>query len=300
MTIIDEDNARQMTGGLLQVAEIELINALKQNRNAAPIVRLNDFENRIIDPGLDQAQLLSLVPQGFDAILAYVIEHLRPRRAEFSCFLVVVEPMDDAAQSSAVVRAEHLLGNSLQCRATFNRKKMLSAPKIVGEIEGMETAPLLWDDNDRRAYFEQGRQFIGLPPHAGEDFNALHDSLLSIAKTHIEKNGEFFPFGQTIDLSGQQNLSMVAEETEESSQLVELIAAGQRQERDQLRAAGIASEVYVRQSADSDPVPAIAVDVELSSGPSFRTFTRWQRDAANGTVRFLETAAQPPQPRVWA
>ncbi|WP_394940283.1 hypothetical protein [Psychromicrobium sp. YIM B11713] len=299
MTIIDPDNARQMTNGLLQVAEIELINSLKRGRNASPIIRLNDFENRIIDPGLDESQLAALAPQGFDAVLAYVVEQLKPRRADFSCFLVVAEPMDDAAQSSATVRVEHLLGNNLQCRTNFTRKKMLSAPKLVGEIEGLDSTPLLWDDQDRKTYFELGRQFIGLPAYASEDFDALHESLLEFAQEQIQKNGEFFPFGQTIDLSGERNFTMVGEESVDSAQQIEIIALGQREEREKLRAAGIASEVYLRESADSEPEAAIAVDIDLASGPSFRTFTRWERDLSSGEVRFSEPSPSQPVPRTW-
>lgn len=296
--MITQTEADAMVSAVSRAAVNELVERMKRDRSAAPVVMLVDFAGRISDANLATERLRALAEHEPDSLFVRVTDELRNRRADFVCIAVAAETAEDGPRAKAVVRVEHLLDLFLHARFEVKRKGLLSGPRIVGDFERLPAEGLLWSDEDRRVYVEEGRAFIGQPSHAREDYYALHDSLLTTACSHIDKSGEFFPFGETVDRAGALKTMMVVDDEADSSGLIDLIASVQRSERDEIRAAGIASEVYLRSAESAEPTPAIVIDVDLASGPSFRTITPWER-GADGVVRFGETAPSPEVPRVW-
>jgi hypothetical protein len=100
------------------------------------------------------------------------------------------------------------------------------------------------------------------------------DALLPFAHSLLAKRGEFFPFGAVMGPDGK--VSMVAGDTgtehPPSDEVMEVIRAAMRRDRDKCVAVGICYEVRVRTSPDAPPTDATCVSLEHRSGLAVDVF----------------------------
>lgn len=162
----------------------------------------------------------------------------------------------------------------------------------------MDAAPLLWNDTDRQRYYELGRWAIGLTDEDLADQDLLHESLQAQAKKLIAESGEYFPFAETLAKNGDRDISIIQDESVDSSGHVDLLISTQRQNRANLRGVGIASEAFLRNAETDERTAAIIIDVELDSGFTSRTATLWHKNPAD-EIEFQPTVQQSLKPRIW-
>jgi hypothetical protein len=94
------------------------------------------------------------------------------------------------------------------------------------------------------------------------------DALLPFAHQLLDKHGEVFPFGAAMRRDGK--VSMVAGDTgtehPPSDEVMELIRAAMKRDRDKYVAVGLCYDVRVRTSAGAPPTDAICVALEHRDG----------------------------------
>lgn len=298
--MIDAQNAELVCQGMFMLADQEQTRLLKKQASMAPVVLLNTFENMITPAGLDPSALLARVPEGYEAVLDYVVAQLKPRRSEFSCFLLVFDPMDGAAETTIIARVEHLLGLQRQSNLPMTRKKMFSGPKFhESGLHHVPTQPLLWDDQDRQNYYDLGTWAIGLSGTQVQDHLSVHEPLLEQAKNHIRNHGEYHPFALTLDAAGETTiLHSENQNGTDAEEQIDAIAAKIRPIRTGLRAGGIASEVFITNPTTGSRTAAVVIDVELNNGPAVRSYITWE-PTPSGQPVFQSLRQAPPNPRIW-
>jgi hypothetical protein len=94
------------------------------------------------------------------------------------------------------------------------------------------------------------------------------DALLPFAHQLLDKHGEFFPFGGAMGRDGK--VSMVAGDTgtdhPPSDEVMELIRAAKKRDRDNYVAVGLCYDVRVRTRPDAPVTDAICVSLEHEGG----------------------------------
>jgi hypothetical protein len=94
--------------------------------------------------------------------------------------------------------------------------------------------------------------------------NELLDPLVEFAKALLNKNGEFYPFGNFMTTDGRiELLGVMDEEHPDSKNLIELLAGACRQKADEasIRACAFCYDVRWR-GENGQPTDAIAVAIE--------------------------------------
>lgn len=121
---------------------------------------------------------------------------------------------------------------------------------------------------------------------------------MPLAHQHLEKYGEFFPFGASMDLNGQITHAMAStgEERPPSSELISMLIEGFRSRSAKLRAAGVCSDVRLR-AADGTAVDAIRVALEHADGEALDVFEPYRE--SGGWLTFDPLQAEPRQPAVF-
>jgi hypothetical protein len=97
-----------------------------------------------------------------------------------------------------------------------------------------------------------------------EDMNELLDPLIEFAKKLLEKNGEFYPFGNFMTTDGTIELMAAMDgEQPDSAELIDLLAGACRKKAEQgsIRASALCYDVRWR-GENGQPTDAIAVAIE--------------------------------------
>jgi hypothetical protein len=134
-------------------------------------------------------------------------------------------------------------------------------------------------------------------PEAQDDLEGLLDAALPFAQQMLEKHGEFFPYAVALDEAGE--VRMVAAdpglgERPLSTDVLDTLVAGLREERDRLRAAGLVSDVRLQQS------DAVRVELEHRDGHAIAVLLPYKTRRLRRGVEYGEMAAIAGVHQIWA
>src|SRR6266542_2282706 len=139
-------------------------------------------------------------------------------------------------------------------------------------------------------------------PPERDELEALLDPLLKFAQDMLRKEGEFFPFGGTIDNDGQVGLTAAdtGDARPASQEVVELLAEGMRAQASagQIRAAAICydSRFTPEGGAKTD---AIAVSLEHREGDAVLVIQPYSKGRL-ACFNFGQLVAVAPERRVFS
>jgi hypothetical protein len=129
---------------------------------------------------------------------------------------------------------------------------------------------------------------------ANPDFEQLLDALLPFAQQMLAKNGEFYPFGATIDTSGKPALaaSDTGSEQPESEECIDLLSVGFREQAKQgaIRACGICYDVRTIPPGQTEKVDAICIAFEHNSGEAIHVMVPYRKGLI-GRIKYGELFA---------
>jgi hypothetical protein len=135
-----------------------------------------------------------------------------------------------------------------------------------------------------------------------EEMDALLSALIEVSQELLERQGEFYPHGATINASGDFALAgaYVGEEFPASTELVELLYEGFRQQAvaDEIRAAAIAADVRVAAPGSDEPGDAIRVSIEHAQADPVQVFLPYTKRRLRG-VEYGELFASAAEPRIF-
>lgn len=122
------------------------------------------------------------------------------------------------------------------------------------------------------------------------------NAALPFAQQMLDERGEFFPYAVGLDASN--DVRMIAAEPDlgeapPSEEVLALLIAGLRTERDRLRAVGIVFDVRL---SNSD---AIRVELEHSEGPAMAVLLPYTKKRFRRGVEYGELSAGAAAPAVW-
>lgn len=131
---------------------------------------------------------------------------------------------------------------------------------------------------------------------AQDDLDGLLNAALPFAQQMLDERGEFFPYAVGLDASN--DVRMIATEPDlgeapPSEEVLALLIAGLRTERDRLRAVGIVVDVRL---SNSD---AIRVELEHSEGPAMAVLLPYTKKRFRRGVEYGELSAGAAAPAVW-
>lgn len=133
------------------------------------------------------------------------------------------------------------------------------------------------------------------PQAVQDDLDGIAGVALDAARSLLDKNGEFFPFGVTLRADGEQRLvagDPGLGEHPESQEVLETLYAGVAGERDDLRAAAFVADVLV------DGSDAIRVQVEhRDGGPAMQILEQFTKVGSD--IEYGATSAAPADRRIW-
>ena len=133
------------------------------------------------------------------------------------------------------------------------------------------------------------------PQSVQDDLDGTVAAGLDAARHLLDKNGEFFPFGVTLMVDGEQRLvagDPALGEHPESQAVLETLYDGVAGVRDDLRAAAFVADVLV---GGSD---AISVRVEhRDGGPAIQVVQQFTK--AGSGIEYGATSASEAERRVW-
>lgn len=130
-----------------------------------------------------------------------------------------------------------------------------------------------------------------------DDLDGLLDVCVEQASVLLERHGEFYPFGVSIDHDGEATLHAPDSDAEfpDSQTLLETLVDGLVQRRDLIRAAGWVADIRL---AD-EPGDAIQVTLEHADGMAMTVLQPYTNTASG--VAYADLRAGPSAgPRIWA
>ena len=131
---------------------------------------------------------------------------------------------------------------------------------------------------------------------AQADLDGLLNALLPFAQRELEKLGEFFPFGAIVTAHGETRLlgaDAMQEERPNSASIISMLLTEARNNRDELRAVGICSDV---RATDSD---AIRVDLEHSEGAAMAVLLPYTKKRFGRGMEYSALQADVATNQVW-
>ena len=138
-------------------------------------------------------------------------------------------------------------------------------------------------------------------PRGRDDLDTLLNSLLPFAKQQLGKRGEFYPFGNVMQVTGEVQLLAGYADTEHppSQEVIDLLIEGMQQQAvaGEIRAAGLCFDSRIRLE-DGSPTDAITVDLEHFGGDAVRAFVPYSKGRFTG-YRFGDLIASPGAHRVF-
>jgi len=116
---------------------------------------------------------------------------------------------------------------------------------------------------------------------AHPDLAKLLEGLLLFAQQMIDKHGEFFPFGATIDMKGDMALSAAHTDSEQppSQECSDILTDGFRiqAKEDKIRACGICYDVRTIPPGQTEKVDAICARLEHNCGDAVDVFLPYRK-----------------------
>jgi hypothetical protein len=136
------------------------------------------------------------------------------------------------------------------------------------------------------------------PDAVQRDLDSLLDAALPLGQQHLEKYGEFYPFGVVMTVKG--TTSLVAPDPAElgehpvSADVLALLLERTRERRDDLRAVALCSDVAV---PDGD---GIRVVLEHAEGPAMAVLMPYKRKRFGNRIEYGDLRAASANPAIWS
>jgi hypothetical protein len=136
---------------------------------------------------------------------------------------------------------------------------------------------------------------------ARQDYNALLELLMPFAEQMLAQNGEFFPFGASVNREGEVSACATYDgtETPASEEVIAMLVQGFRDEarNGKTRATGICYDGRIVQEGKT--VDAVIVSLEHVSGSATKTCVPYTKGIF-GKYRFGELIAGVDEPKIFA
>jgi hypothetical protein len=128
------------------------------------------------------------------------------------------------------------------------------------------------------------------------DLDGLLNTVLPAAKQLLEKYGEFFPFGAAVGSSGETKLLADAGHGDHpsSSDVLSALLENVRNQRDNLRAVAICSDV---QTAESD---AVKIELEHREGAAIAVVVPYKKKHFGQSYEYSALEAGSAGKRIWS
>lgn len=136
----------------------------------------------------------------------------------------------------------------------------------------------------------------GASQQVQDDLDGLLDAALPFATQMLDEHGEFFPYGVALDAAGNERMiagDPGSGERPESSEVLATLVQGLQQQRRDLRAVALVSDVLV---AGSD---AIRVELEHREGQLLAVLLRYKKKRFRSGIEYGELSASPGTAHVW-
>lgn len=129
---------------------------------------------------------------------------------------------------------------------------------------------------------------------AKEQCEALMNEAIDFAETLLNKNGEFFPFGQAMN-ADNEIVSVAAYDGDEcppSQELIDMLKSAfrSRGKEGEYIACALAYDVRIRSQEDGEPIDAVAIDLDNVNDYSVTVFFPYSMQ--NGEAVFGPISAQ--------
>ena len=138
-------------------------------------------------------------------------------------------------------------------------------------------------------------------PPERDDLDALLDVLLRLAREHLRKRGEFYPFGSVMTADGEVRLvaGYTGAEHPPSQELIDVLVAGASKQAaaGEIRAVAICYDARMR-IADGKATDAIAVSLEHAAGDTVLVHLPYSKGRLTG-LRFGDLTASAGERRVF-
>ena len=138
------------------------------------------------------------------------------------------------------------------------------------------------------------------------DLDRLYDHGQKLAKQLLESNGEFYPFGISIDLKGElryvaaQDATALDSAHPQSQDLIEILSTEFKRQANNggIRASGICCDVYVTDPRSPKKQDAIQCHLEHTNGDSVDVFLPYIK-ASTGRMDYLEAYSTTSQSKIF-
>ena len=135
---------------------------------------------------------------------------------------------------------------------------------------------------------------------AHPELDQLLDSVLTFAQQMLKVHGEFYPFGESLDVTGKRAMdgAHTGSEHPPSQELIDLLvqAYAHRARSGELRAAAVCADVRVVPPGKVGKTDAISVGLEHQSGEAVNVFLPYQKGWF-GRIRYGELFASARDPQ---
>jgi len=132
-----------------------------------------------------------------------------------------------------------------------------------------------------------------------DDVRLLIDSCFAFATALLKKNGEFYPFGQTLNHNRElgHDLAHTGDEHPDSASLIADLRKVWRSKasRNEIVATAVAYMCVTHDSEDESKADAICIAVDHSGGISLNLFFPYTIDAGVLSVAKARTERRPPE-----
>jgi hypothetical protein len=137
-----------------------------------------------------------------------------------------------------------------------------------------------------------------VPEAVQEDLDGLFSVALDAASEFLAKNGEFFPFGFSVD--DDDEVAMLGAdpglgEHPPSTEVLKLLSEGARADRERLRAVAFAADVSLRDGGD-----AVRIELEHREGAVLEIHVPYRRRRFGGKLTLGEMSVSEGHAQVWA
>jgi hypothetical protein len=132
--------------------------------------------------------------------------------------------------------------------------------------------------------------------HVQSDLDRLLNTVLPFADEMLRRHGEFYPYGVAITRDGEEQVFAADPgETEDPnpSEVLTSLVQGMSEEKDELRAAALVSDVT------SGRTDAVMVHLEHADSMAITVILPYRVDGQDDEVEYDEMAATPAEALIW-
>lgn len=143
----------------------------------------------------------------------------------------------------------------------------------------------------------------GNQPMSNEDLDTLLNAVIPLAQQMLEKYGEFYPLGASMDVQGKAGLVGVMPKSEypQAQEIIDLLTSELLDDaaNQAIRASAICFRGEAKPPGEAEKSDAICVHLEHQSGESVAAYLPYKKQVT-GQVSYGELFARPIIPHIFA